>query len=252
MSRRTKKPFDPLAFLSHPGLGRLIVNLAPKQTFFSQGDSADCIFYLQEGRAQLVVVSAKGKEGTISLLSAGEFVGEESLAAVVGLRMATASAVTPCKALKIARSEMVQVMHDEPLFTNMFVKFLLGRSMRAQADLIYHLFNSSEKRLARVLLIMAEFDQPGTPNKYIPPVTQEALAAMIGTTRSRVSFFMNRFRSLGFIDYNGRIQVHRSLLNVILHDQLPEHKAHKPVTMRTLIEDSHSARRESKSSSKVA
>jgi CRP-like cAMP-binding protein len=188
------------------------VNLAPKETFFSQGDNADCIYYLQEGRARLVVVSAKGKEGTISLLSAGEFVGEESLAAIVGLRMATASAITPCTALKIARSEMVRVMHDETLFTNMFVKFLLGRSMKAQADLIDHLFNSSEKRLARVLLIMAEFDQPGTPNKYIPPVTQETLAAMIGTTRSRVSFFMNRFRSLGFIDYNGRIQVHRSLL----------------------------------------
>lgn len=212
MIHHSKRPFDPFVFLSHPGLGRRIVNLAPKETFFSQGDNADCIYYLQEGRARLVVVSAKGKEGTISLLSAGEFVGEESLAAIVGLRMATASAITPCTALKIARSEMVRVMHDETLFTNMFVKFLLGRSMKAQADLIDHLFNSSEKRLARVLLIMAEFDQPGTPNKYIPPVTQETLAAMIGTTRSRVSFFMNRFRSLGFIDYNGRIQVHRSLL----------------------------------------
>jgi CRP/FNR family cyclic AMP-dependent transcriptional regulator len=250
MVHHSKKPFDPFAFLSHPGLGRRIVTLAPKEAFFSQGDSADCIFYLQEGRAQLVVVSAKGKEGTISLLSAGEFVGEESLAAVVGLRMATASAVTPCTALKIVRSEMVRVMHDETAFTNLFVKFLLGRSMKAQADLIDHLFNSSEKRLARVLLIMAEFDQPGTPNKYIPPVTQETLAAMIGTTRSRVSFFMNRFRSLGFIDYNGRIQVHRSLLNVILHDQLPEHKAQKPVTMRTLIEDSHPTRHGSKTTVK--
>ncbi len=236
MIRHSQKTFDPFVFLSHPGLGRRIVNLAPKETFFCQGDNADCIFYLQEGRAQLVVVSAKGKEGTISLLSAGEFVGEESLAAVVGLRMATAYAITPCTALKIARSEMVRVMHDETLFTNLFVRFLLGRSMKAQADLIDHLFNSSEKRLARVLLIMAEFDQPGKPNKYIPPVTQETLAAMIGTTRSRVSFFMNRFRSLGFIDYNDRIQVHRSLLNVILHDQLPEHKPQKPVTMRSLIE----------------
>jgi len=141
---------------------------------------------------------------------------------------------------------MVRVMHDEILFTNMFVKFLLGRSMKAQADIIDHLFNSSEKRLARVLLIMAEFDQPGTPNKYIPPVTQETLAAMIGTTRSRVSFFMNRFRSLGFIDYTDRIQVHRSLLNVILHDQLPEHKTQKPVTMRTLIEGTHPTRRSPK------
>ncbi len=246
MAHRSKKKFDPIAFLSHPGLGRRIVNLAPKQTFFSQGDSADCIFYLQEGRAQLVVVSAKGKEGTISLLSAGEFVGEESLAALAGLRMATAYALTHCTALKIVRSEMVRAMHEEASFTNMFVKFLLGRSMKAQADLIDHLFNSSEKRLARVLLIMAEFDQPGTPNKFIPPVTQETLAAMIGTTRSRVSFFMNRFRSLGFIDYDGRIQVHRSLLNVILHDQLPEHKAQKPVTMRSLLEDAHPTRHRSK------
>lgn len=237
-----KKPFDPYTFLSHPGLGRKVVQLAPKETFFMQGDNADCIYYLQEGRAQLVVVSAKGKEGTISLISAGEFVGEESLAAVVGLRIATASAVNPCTALKIVRSEMVRVMHEEALFTNMFVKYLLGRSMKAQADLIDHLFNSSEKRLARVLLIMAEFDQPGTPNKFIPPVTQETLAAMIGTTRSRVSFFMNRFRTLGFIEYNGRIQVHRSLLNVILHDQLPEHKPQKPVTMRSLLEHSHPTR----------
>ena len=141
-------------------------------------------------------------------------------------------------------------MHDETAFTNLFVKFLFGRSMKAQADLIDHLFNSSEKRLARVLLIMAEFDQPGTPNKYIPPVTQETLAAMIGTTRSRVSYFMNRFRSLGFIDYNGRIQVHKSLLNVILHDQLPEHKARKPVTMRSLIDESHPPRKPSKAAAK--
>jgi len=244
MTQHSKNPFDPIAFLSHPGLGRRIVSIAPKETFFSQGDVADCIFYLQQGNAQLVVVSAKGKEGTISMITAGEFVGEESLAAVVGLRMATASAVTPCTALKIVRAEMVRVMHDEPEFTNLFVKFLLARGMKAQADLIDHLFNSSEKRLARVLLIMAEFNQPGTPNKYIPPVTQEALAAMIGTTRSRVSYFMNRFRSLGFIDYNhnGRIQVHRSMLNVILHDQLPEHRPPKPVTMRSLLENSNSPR----------
>jgi len=250
MIHAPKKPFDPFTFLSHPGLGRRIVNLDPKETFFSQGDSADSIFYLQEGRAQLVVVSAKGKEATIGLLSAGEFVGEESLAGVVGLRMATASAVTPCTALKIVRSEMVRVMHDEVAFTNLFARFLLGRSMKAQADIIDHLFNTSEKRLARVLLIMAEFDQPGTPNKYIPPVTQETLAAMIGTTRSRVSFFMNRFRSLGFIDYDERIQVHRSLLNVILHDLLPEHKVQKPVTLRALIEGAHPVRHAPKATAK--
>lgn len=250
MTHRSHKTFDPAVFLSHPGLGRRIVKIAPGETFFTQGDSADSVFYLMEGRARLVVVSAKGKEGTISLFTAGEFVGEESLAAVVGPRMASAFAITPCTALKIVRAEMVRVMHDETLFTNLFVKFLLGRSMKAQADIIDHLFNSSEKRLARVLIIMAEFDQPGTPKKYIPPVTQETLAAMIGTTRSRVSFFMNRFRSLGLIDYNGRIQVHRSLLNVILHDQLPEHILQKPITMDSLIEGAHPTRRGSKATEK--
>jgi CRP-like cAMP-binding protein len=229
--RTTKKPFDPVAFLSHPGLGKRVIELTSKEAFFSQGDSADAVYYLQRGRAKLSVVSAKGKEATLALFTTGEFVGEESLAAIGGLRMATAYAVTDCTALRIVRSEMIRVMHDEPQFTNMFVRVLLSRSMRIQADLIDQLFNSSEKRLARILLVMAEFDQPGAPQKFIPPVTQEALAELIGTTRSRVSFFMNRFRKLGFIDYNGRIQVHRSLLNVILHDQLPEHKPQKPVTM---------------------
>jgi len=231
LTRKIQEPFDPVAFLSHPGLGRRVIEMTSKDAFFSQGDEADAIYYLQRGRAKLSVVSAKGKEATLALFSAGEFVGEESLAAIVGLRMGTAYAVTDCTAMKIVRAEMIRVMHDEPLFTNMFVRVLLSRSMRVQADLIDQLFNSSEKRLARILLIMAEFDQPGTPNKFIPPVTQETLAELIGTTRSRVSFFMNRFRKLGFIDYNGRIQVHRSLLNVILHDQLPEHKPQKPVTM---------------------
>ena len=231
MTRTFKKPFDPVEFLSHPGLGKRVIELTSKEAFFSQGDPADSIYYLQSGQAKLSVVSAKGKEAALALFSAGEFVGEESLAAIAGLRMGTAFAITDCTALKIVRSEMIRVMHDEPLFTNMFVRVLLSRSMRVQADLIDQLFNSSEKRLARILLIMAEFDQPGTPNKYIPPVTQETLAELIGATRSRVSFFMNRFRKLGFIDYNGRIQVHRSLLNVILHDQLPEHMPQKPVTM---------------------
>jgi CRP-like cAMP-binding protein len=147
---------------------------------------------------------------------------------VVGLRLATATAVNNCSALKIARNEMVRVMHDEHAFADVFLKFLLARSMRTQADLVDQLFNSSEKRLARILLIMAEFGKPGDPETYIPPITQEALADMIGTTRSRVSFFMNRFRKLGFIDYNGRIQVHKSLLNVVLLDQLPGHNAAKP------------------------
>jgi CRP-like cAMP-binding protein len=220
--------FEPAAFLASAGLNRQIVELKPQQTFFCQGDRADCIFYLQKGRAKLTVVSQKGKEATITLLSAGEFVGEESLAAIAGLRLATATAVNSCTALKIGRVEMARVMHEEHAFADMFLKFLLGRSMRTQADLVDQLFNSSEKRLARILLLMAEFGKPGEPDTSIPPITQETLADMIGTTRSRVSFFMNRFRKLGFIDYNGRIQVHKSLLNVVLLDQLPGHNAQKP------------------------
>jgi CRP-like cAMP-binding protein len=225
-------PFDSTDFLENVGLGRTIVELKTKQTFFCQGDSADSVFYLQKGRARVTVVSQSGKEATITLLSAGEFVGEESLAAILGVHMATATAVNTCTALKISRNEMIRVMHDEPAFADIFLKFLLARSMRTQADLVDQLFNSSEKRLARILLLMAEFGKPGEPETFIPPITQETLADMIGTTRSRVSFFMNRFRKLGFISYNGRIQVHKSLLNVVLLDQLPDSNAQKPAIAR--------------------
>ncbi len=227
MTRSNTTKFDSTAFLANSGLGRTIVELKPDQTFFCQGDSADSVFYLQKGRAKVTVVSQKGKEATINLLSASEFVGEESLAAIAGLRLSTATAVNNCTALKICRDEMVRVMHDEPAFADLFLKFLLTRSMRTQADLVDQLFNSSEKRLARILLLMAEFGKPGEPETFIPPITQETLADMIGTTRSRVSFFMNRFRKLGFISYNGRIQVHKSLLNVVLLDQLPDHNAQR-------------------------
>jgi CRP-like cAMP-binding protein len=161
-------------------------------------------------------------------LSTGDFVGEESLASIPRLRMTTASAVNSSVALKITREEMTRVMHEEPAFADFFLKFLLARSMRTQADLVDQLFNSSEKRLARILLLMAEFGKPGDPETFIPVISQETLAEMVGTTRSRVSFFMNRFRKLGLIDYNGRIQVHRSLLNVVLLDKLPEHNSEKP------------------------
>jgi len=228
MSTLDHSIFDPAVFLASAGLGRRIIELPPNQTFFSQGDPTDAVFYLQKGRAKLTVVSQNGKEATITLLSSGDFVGEESLAAVAGLHMATATATNTCTALRIARAEMARVMHDEPKFADMFLKFLLTRSMRTQADLIDQLFNSSEKRLARILLLMAEFGKPGAEEPFIPPITQDTLADMIGTTRSRVSFFMNRFRKLGFISYNGRIQVHKSLLNVILLDQLPGQNAAKP------------------------
>jgi CRP-like cAMP-binding protein len=220
--------FDLAAFLATAGVGRRIVQLKPKQAFFSQGSSADSIFYLQTGRAKLTVVSQDGKEATIALLAAGEFIGEESLASMGGLHMATASAIAPCTALRIEREEMIRVMNEEHSFSEMFLKFLLTRSMRTQADLVDQLINSSEKRLARTLLLMAEYGEPGAPETLIPPVTQGTLAEMIGTTRSRVSFFMNRFRKLGLIDYNGHIRVHKSLLNVVLHDQFPDRNPERP------------------------
>jgi CRP-like cAMP-binding protein len=228
VTEKDNTTFDPATFLAHAGLGRRIVDMKPNQAFFAQGDTADSIFYLRSGRAKLTVVSHEGKEATITILSIGDFVGEGALAAVPGLRLSTATAINACSALRITREEMTRVMHDEPAFADVFMKFLLARSMRTQADLVDQLFNSSEKRLARILLLMAEFGKLGERETFIPPITQETLAEMIGTTRSRVSFFMNRFRKLGFIDYNGRIQVHRSLLNVVLLDQLPEHNSEKP------------------------
>ena len=231
MAEGKKNAFDAVDFLAKAGLGRRIVQVNPKETFFSQGHPASSIFYLQKGRAKLTVVSKNGNEATITLLSAGDFVGEDSLASVGGRCLATATAITACTALKIEREEMVRVMHEEHAFSDLFLKFLLTRSMRTQADLVDQLFNSSEKRLARILLLMAEFGMPGEPEPQIPPITQETLAEMIGTTRSRVSFFMNRFRKLGLIEYNGRIRVHKSLLNVILHDELPEQNAEQPPTI---------------------
>jgi CRP-like cAMP-binding protein len=220
--------FSLTAFLEEAGIGRKVVHLKPKENFFTQGGQADSIYYLRTGRAKLTVLSPEGKEATVALLSAGEFIGEESLASVGALHLATATAVVACTALKIAREEMVRVMHEEHSLSDLYLKFLLARSMRTQADLVDQLFNSSEKRLARILLLMAEFSDSSEPAP-LPPITQEALAEMIGTTRSRVSFFMNRFRKLGLIDYNGRIWVRKSLINVILHDQFTEHppESHK-------------------------
>jgi CRP-like cAMP-binding protein len=216
MVQLQKPGFDIAAFLASAGLKRRIIKLAPKETFFSQGDPADSVFYLQEGRARVTVVSPSGKEATITLLSAGEFVGEEALAATAGLRMATTTAITDCTTLRISRKEMIRVMQAEHSFSDLFLKVMLNRTMRIQADLVDQLFNSSEKRLARILLLMAEFGEPGDPEQYIPKISQETLAEMIGTTRSRVSFFMNRFRRLGLIEYNGRIKVHKSQLNAVL------------------------------------
>ena len=228
MGRVAGKPFDTAAFLAAEGPGRNISNHTARQIFFSQGDPADAVFYLQAGRAKLTVISRRGKEATVTLLAAGDFFGEESMAGAGTLRTVSASAITACTVLKIATAEILSVLQTEHKFSTFFLKFIVIRGMRTQADLIDQLFNSSERRLARVLLLMAEYGEPGAPETLIPPVTQETLAEMIGTTRSRVSFFMNRFRKLGYIDYNGNIRVHKSLLNAVLHDKLPEENASKP------------------------
>jgi CRP-like cAMP-binding protein len=218
LTKNKKTPFNSAAFLANAGLGRTIIELKPKETFFCQGDAADSVFYLQKGRAKVTVVSQTGKEATITLLSASDFVGEESLATIVGLHLATATAVNTCTALKIGRSEMIRVMHDEPAFADIFLKFLLARSMRTQADLVDQLFNSSEKRLARLLLLLANFNNDGELKMIVPKISQEMLAARVGTTRSRINYFMNKFRRLGLIEYNGEVKVHTALLNVIVHD----------------------------------
>jgi len=226
-----KLNFDPGSFLTAAGLGRKSVKIKPKHTFYSQGGDANSVFYLESGRAKLTVVSKRGKEATVTLLQAGDFIGEESLAGIAGVRSATAMAITACVALKIDRVDMIRLLHEQHEFSDLFLKFILMRGMRTQEGLVDQLFNNSEKRLARTLLLMAEFGRPGEPETLIPPITQEALADMIGTTRSRVSYFMNRFRKHGFITYNGRIHVHKSLLNVVLHDRLPESNAKRPVIL---------------------
>jgi len=210
--------FDPATFLAEAGLGKKILEFTTKQRVFSQGDSADSVFYIQKGRVRLSVLSSRGKEATLALLNHGEFLGEDSIPAVNTLRVATATAIAPSTLLEISRKEMVRVIHEEHAFSDVFVSFLLARTTRIQEDLVDQLFNSSEKRLARILLLLAQFGKTGKQETTIPKISQEALAEMIGTTRSRVSFFMNRFRKLGFIRYNGEIQVHPSLLNIILHD----------------------------------
>lgn len=215
---RDKRAFNVHSFLAENGLGRKIIELEKHASIFSQGEAATSVFYIQKGKVKLTVVSKRGKEATIALLSAGDFVGEECIAAIQPLRMATATTLTPVTVLRIERKEMVRVLGRERAFSETFVAYLLARNVHIQEDLIDQLFNSSEKRLARALLILARFGKDATPEMVIPKISQETLAEMIGTTRSRVSFFMNRFRELGFIEYNGGLSVHSSLLNVVLHD----------------------------------
>jgi CRP-like cAMP-binding protein len=228
MTGNTNTPFETSVFLATEGAGRMNCKRAPRQPFYLQGGPADSVFYLQSGQAKLTVLSKRGKEATVTMLAAGDFFGEESMAGVAAPRTASAMAVSVCAALKIERAQMLLALHDEHAFSDFFMQFIVTRGIRTQADLVDQLFNSSERRLARTLLLMAEYGGPGEPETLIPPVTQETLAEMIGTTRSRVSFFMNRFRKLGYIDYNGRIRVHTSLLNMVLRDELPEENASRP------------------------
>jgi CRP/FNR family cyclic AMP-dependent transcriptional regulator len=218
-SAKKKREFDPGKFLATIGEGRKVVAFPMKQTIFTQGDVADSVFYIQEGKVRLTVVSKIGKEATLGILSEGEFFGEGGLAGQP-LRMGSATAMTDCELLQIDKKAMMLALHREHTFSDLFVAYLLARNIRYEEDLVDQLFNSSEKRLARILLLLAHFGKEGVPETVIPKISQETLAEMIGTTRSRVSFFMNRFRKLGFLTYNGGsgLQVHSSLLNVVLHD----------------------------------
>jgi len=210
--------FSPATFLAKSGLGKSIIEFSADATIFSQGDPADAVFYIQKGKVKIAVVSKRGKEATVAVLSNGAFVGEDCIATTHPLRLVTATALSDCALLKISKKEMMRVLGKEHAFSEVFVTFLLARNARIQEDLIDQLFNSSEKRLARVLLLLAQFGKEGKPETVIPRISQESLAEMVGTTRSRVSFFMNRFRKMGFIEYDGAIKVHSSLLNVVLHD----------------------------------
>jgi len=215
----TKKAreFDPNIFLATIGDGRKMVLVSRKKTVFVQGDDADAVFYIQKGKVRLTVVSKTGKEATIGIVNEGNFFGEGALAGQI-LRMGSAAAMTDCELLRIDKRALMSALHREHAFSDMFVAYLLARNIRYEEDLVDQLFNSSEKRLARVLLLLARFGKEGVPETVVPRISQETLAEMVGTTRSRVSYFMNRFRKLGFIHYNGGLQVHSSLLNVVLHD----------------------------------
>jgi len=217
MKRKAKPAFDPRAFLAKVGKGRTLVDYTKNQRIFSQGDPADALFYIQKGKVKLTVVSKQGKEAVVAILGVNDFFGEGCLAGQP-LRMASASAMGGCSVTRLQKSGVVRMLHSEPAFSELFLHHMLSRNIRIEEDLVDQLFNSSEKRLARVLLLLANFGKDGKPELVIPKISQETLAEMVGTTRSRVSFFMNRFRDMGFIEYNGGLEVHSSLLSIVLHD----------------------------------
>jgi CRP-like cAMP-binding protein len=218
MAKR-RLPFDPKSFLAKVGEGRTLSKYRKDQVVFSQGDLAEAVFYIQKGKVKVAVVSDQGKEAVVAILGAEEFCGEGCLAGQPR-RMATVTAMTECTIMRLQKTSIIRVLHDEPGFSEVFISHLLARTIRVEEDLVDQLFNSSEKRLARLLLLLANFGKEGRPEPIIAKISQETLAEMIGTTRSRVSFFMNKFRRLGFVDYNGSgLEVHSSLLNVVLHDE---------------------------------
>jgi CRP/FNR family transcriptional regulator, cyclic AMP receptor protein len=217
-ARKQAKPFDARVFLANVGAGRTVQQYRPKQAIFSQGDRADAVFYIREGKVRLSVLSKQGKEATIALLCAGDFLGEGCIASDQLLRLATATAITECSILRIEKSRMIRTLHEQHEFSDMFVGYVIERHNRTQADLVDQLFNSSEKRLARALLVLSRVGKEAKTETVIPRVSQETLAEMVGTTRGRVNFFMNKFRRLGFIDYNGGLEVNGSLLTVVLHE----------------------------------
>ena len=218
MKRKAKLPFDPKVFLSKVNGGRVISAYRKEKIVYRQGEPADSVFYIQSGKVKTTVISEQGKEAVVALLGAGDFFGEGCLTGQP-LRLSTVTAMTESVVVRITKADITRVIHEEPAFAELFISHLLARNSRVEEDLVDQLFNSSEKRLARVLLLLANFGKEGRPEPVIAKISQETLAEMIGTTRSRVSHFMNKFRELGLIDYNGSIEVHSSLLNVVLRDQ---------------------------------
>ena len=218
MARGKTRPFDPKAFLAQSGLGRTILQYPKNQAIFVQGEPADAVFYIQKGRVKLTVLSQQGKEATIALLGPEDFLGEGCITSDQPQRMASATAITECSVLRIQKQAMLGALHREHAFSDLFVAYLVTRNSQIQEDLVDQLFNSAEKRLARTLLLLARFGKEGRSETVLPKISQETLAEMVGTTRARVNFFMNRFRSLGFIHYNGGLEIHSSLLDVVLHD----------------------------------
>jgi CRP-like cAMP-binding protein len=217
MPRKRLKPFDPQTFLATVGRGKTTLSVGKKKVIFSQGDAADAVFYIQEGKVKLTVISHQGNEAVVAILEPGDFFGEACLSGQVS-RLATATSIDVSTIVRIEKAAMVRVLHDEPTFSELFLAYVLARNLRIEEDLVDQLFNSSEKRLARVLLLLAHIGKERKPEPALAKISQETLAEMIGTTRPRVSFFMNKFRKLGFIDYNGSLTVHSSLLNIVLHD----------------------------------